>query len=237
MNNDSLTRRHRPVLCALALVGAQLLTLSACVGDESLDDPWAAEDTDDQLRNSDNLILALTAVDMMAEEVMHAAEMEDEVLAQRMQEIYQGAPFDQLTDAERMEVEQHAAAWADQLQPIVNEIDVVSVPGLGDMPVEDEPCFTKCFLVLEFACENSQLVGQCFGFWECDAGNGAHECMDEEVVPEGEPCGNEFCQEGWKCAKWVMKPHECVQECSSDADCPGTQTCDRPWGTKFDRCR
>jgi hypothetical protein len=237
MNNAALTRRCRPLFCALALVGAQLLTLTACDSAESLDvgaDSHA--DSDDELRNGSNLQLALWAVDMMADEIMNSNPMEDEFLQQRLQHIYDGAPFAQLTPSEQMQVDVHIANWASQLQNIGSQISDASTPQTDDLPPEQDICYTKCFIIVEFACENSQVLGLCQGLWGCGAGNGAHECLEDET-PEGEPCGSSFCDEDERCAKWVVKPHECVTPCETNADCPGTQSCVKPFGTWFHRCR
>lgn len=232
-------------LLSAATFCALVATLSGCVDapDESLDEPTAAVEEeaepaseDDQFRelSEDPLIASKQIADMLVDLIEATEDAELGFVVNQATALIEQAPLAELTTAERADL---ADYWEDVAEPIQPQLYMLATynefPGLGEY--QGSGCYTRCAFFVEFACENSQPVGACFGFWGCNAGIGLHECFDI-TQPSGETCGDDVCPAGWRCAKWAFKPDECVKECDDDNDCPGTQECKKPFGTSFKRC-
>jgi len=46
----------------------------------------------------------------------------------------------------------------------------------SQVPGAENACFTYCIGVVEFQCGDNELMGACFGVWDCDEEIGVHEC-------------------------------------------------------------
>ena len=148
------------------------------------------------------------------------------------------------TPQQRNQITAYAQMVGQTIQPQLAMISTYNdVSTTDDDSPPDDTCYSQCLLFLEFACENGELFRMCFGFWSCDAQKGEHECR--EALPDnnedesrfGEPCGDTFCTDEFRCAKWLFKKHECVQECGDGFPaCPSPQRCRQPLGTSFRRC-
>lgn len=46
----------------------------------------------------------------------------------------------------------------------------------GQAAGSDDVCFTYCMGVVEMQCGDNEILGPCFGIWDCRAEIGAHEC-------------------------------------------------------------
>lgn len=84
-----------------------------------------------------------------------------------------------------------------------------------------ETCFTRCAVFAEYACESSDYVGFCVGFWGCDAEIGAHTCNES---PDSRPMGAS-CENNSQCATNNCEKNECV--CKKNYDCPSGK-CKKP---------
>lgn len=231
-------------LLSTATFYALVATLSGCLEppEEALDEPTAAVEEaeagsdDDQFRelSEDPLIRGKQVADLLVDLVEATEDAELGFVVYQANALIEQVPFAQLTPAERAEL---ADYWEQEAEPIQQQLYMLAnyneFPGLGEF--QSAGCFTRCAFFLEYACENSQYVGVCFGFWGCNAEIGLHECFDV-TAPSGDTCGGEVCSPGWRCATWAFKPDECVKECNDNSDCPGAQKCKKPFGTSFKRC-
>ena len=46
----------------------------------------------------------------------------------------------------------------------------------SQVPGAENTCFTYCMGLVELQCGDNELMGACFGVWDCNAQIGAHEC-------------------------------------------------------------
>lgn len=58
---------------------------------------------------------------------------------------------------------------------------VVATSGRGTVPPSQIPgtntCFTYCIGLVEFQCGDNEVMGVCFGVWDCRAEIGPHDCQ------------------------------------------------------------
>jgi hypothetical protein len=46
----------------------------------------------------------------------------------------------------------------------------------SQVPGAENTCFTYCLGLVELQCGDNEVMGACFGVWDCNAEIGAHEC-------------------------------------------------------------
>jgi hypothetical protein len=157
-------------------------------------------------------------------------------------DILKSEPTPYLTDAETKELNHYANKYRQRLAPILQKFN----PATHKDPAvfnNEQRCSVHCVLVFLLTCDSNCLVGACLGIIECEKGLTVPDC-DECEADADSPCtDDEDCSRAhggddrWRCSKWVFKKNECVLSCDDDHDCPAGESCKRPFGTSFKRCK
>lgn len=144
-----------------------------------------------------------------------------------------------LTPAELDELQRHVDVTGADVRAIVEGWGAQDPAYAFSSPTDGDGCHVYCLLFFLISCDSGNLVGGCFGAWDCTAGT-VVECDDGgDPIPEdpSECRRDSDCPAGYRCATWVFKDNECLFECEDDSDCPGDQQCKKPFGTHFKRCK
>jgi|GEM_PF-2205933 len=227
---------------ALARIAVAVTGLAACVGATACDieDPQPAdgiehiEFAEERNGHTDAFLDAKRAIDESAFTIRQADEVEWPVLQDRLVDLASYIDPPAMTASERDLIDQYAADTGIELETELAQLAEHAT--FSSFGAAGGICYTQCMGLLELACETGQVIGFCGGLWGCNAQIGAHTCHDGSASEVGS-CNGETCAPGWRCARWAFKADECVQECDTNSDCPGSQKCKKPFGTSFKRCK
>ncbi|MEM7158899.1 MAG: hypothetical protein AAF799_39040 [Myxococcota bacterium] len=227
------------LLAALSLTGSFASGCSV----ETVDDPtptMAEETLHPRAAGSEQLQQAMAQVDLAVEMLTTTPEPDIPWVLDEVQEIAAEIDFVTLSESEQKLLDEYVKSKKDEVLPVLSLINGHGVP-FDDDPFTPSPqdglCSAYCLLFFQFACEDGTFMGLCLGAWDCGDQMGLHECGN--AVPEvpGD-CGGDVCDADERCARWVFKPHECVETCDDDSDCSNpAHQCKQPIGTSFKRCK
>lgn len=233
--------RFPMLIASLSLTGSIAFGCSV----EPLDDPTPAptvegESLAPRAAGSEELQQAMAQVDLAVEMLTTTPDPDMPWVFDAVMEVASEIDFVTLSESEQKILNDYVKSKKDEVVPVLALMHNHGVP-FDDDPfapiLQDGLCPAYCMLFFQFACEDGSFMGLCLGTWGCDAQMGVHECGN--AVPEvpGD-CGGEVCGPDERCARWVFKPHECVETCETDADCSNpAHECKQPIGTSFKRCK
>lgn len=212
-------------------------------GDEDFSTPRAATAEADGVGEPDALADAMLVVDMAVQTLTTTPQGELQWAVGYVQDLTATVDFDKLDEDDIAILRDYLQSYTEALTPVFTNLSAAGIPfnaGLGgefgDPIVPPGMCPTRCALFFETSCGGGGFVGMCFDIWDCDSGEGFHEC-GPTAPPLPRQCDGEVCGAGERCARWLFKPHECVQTCETHADCSGGERCKQPAGTLFKRCK
>lgn len=220
-----------------------LLTLAfvafSCEKEEPASEiPPAAETVSPALSGGQSdLPMALAIMDSIVTFIQQNQTAPSDSLEVWLMEIMENCPTPYLTSAESQQFQQYVASKVPLIKPTMDRVR----QEMGEKynfasGATNDICYTYCLLVIEVECNTNAFMGVCAGLWDCSYGMAPHPCTDNQDY--NGPCRNDAdCPSGYRCAKWVFKPNECVKTCVTNSDCPAGQKCKKPFGTSFKRCK